>query len=241
MNPFFSSRSDRISDFVENRRAAHCEYFATGAAMLLRLNGVPTRYVTGFTVTQQSASDENDGEMWIARNRDAHAWVEAYDSDRQQWRIVEATPGVDVSRGLWLQRDSRMTNGQQAREASIDSRSSWDYFLEWYGEFSRMMSQVGIWLTNAINALLFCALPWIVWRWIRKSRINSAHYTIRSRARRLKKLDRRLAKIALVREPSETLHQFANRILSTPVDDRGWILEAAAEYRDYAVERYSAA
>ena len=48
----------------------------------------PTRYVTGFYVTE---SDPIASNGWIARNKDAHAWVEAWDADKQTWRIVEST------------------------------------------------------------------------------------------------------------------------------------------------------
>ena len=66
---------------------AHCEYFATGAAFLLRASGVPTRYVTGVGVWEQHPF----ADYWVARNRDSHAWVEAWD-DELGWFIVEATP-----------------------------------------------------------------------------------------------------------------------------------------------------
>ena len=54
---------------------------------MLRLAGVPARYVTGFVVTEKNTS----GGYWIARNRDAHAWAEAWD-DQRGWVTVEATP-----------------------------------------------------------------------------------------------------------------------------------------------------
>ena len=78
---------DPLTYFLLEQPSAHCEYFATGTTILLRLGGVPCRYVTGFV-----AVDRNPvGDYWTARNKDAHAWVEAYD-EKQGWVLVESTP-----------------------------------------------------------------------------------------------------------------------------------------------------
>ena len=77
--------------FLLEQPNAHCEFFASGAAVLLRLGGVPCRYVTGFVVHEQNQFSHE----WVARNRDAHAWVEAWDPD-QGWVTVEATAGGGV-------------------------------------------------------------------------------------------------------------------------------------------------
>ena len=73
--------------FSDPLPAAHCEFFATGAGLLLRAAGVPARYVTGVGVWEQHPF----ADYWVARNRDAHAWVEAWDEE-EGWFIVEATP-----------------------------------------------------------------------------------------------------------------------------------------------------
>ncbi|MHC4356165.1 MAG: transglutaminase-like domain-containing protein, partial [Planctomycetota bacterium] len=83
---------DKLTHFLLAESTGYCEYFASGAAMLLRMADVPTRYVTGFLVTNR---DVETG-LWIARSMDAHAWAEAWDEEQRQWRIVEATPGEDL-------------------------------------------------------------------------------------------------------------------------------------------------
>ena len=78
---------DALNYFLLDASTGYCEYFASGAAVLLRFVDVPTRYVTGFLVTERSG----DGRSWVARNMDAHAWAEAWDAEQGQWTIVEAT------------------------------------------------------------------------------------------------------------------------------------------------------
>ena len=66
--------ADPLAHFLFERRAGHCEYFASAMTILLRSLDIPARYVNGFL-----GGDYNDvGEDYIIRARHAHSWVEAY-------------------------------------------------------------------------------------------------------------------------------------------------------------------
>ena len=78
--------------FLFYRRTGHCELFATSAALLLRLYGIPTRYVAGIVCTRY-----NQAGYYYATNFDLHAWAEAWVDDEQKWVLVEATPpGTEI-------------------------------------------------------------------------------------------------------------------------------------------------
>ena len=62
---------DPLADFLFQRRAGHCEDFATALAILLRTVGIPSRLVTGFYGGERAAN------VYVVRAGDAHAWVEA--------------------------------------------------------------------------------------------------------------------------------------------------------------------
>jgi transglutaminase-like putative cysteine protease len=81
----FQSR-DAVAEFVFDKRRGYCEYFASAAALLLRLEGVPTRYVTGFAVGSTSFVAGH----YVVRMSDAHAWIEAYVDGA--WQEIEPTP-----------------------------------------------------------------------------------------------------------------------------------------------------
>ena len=81
----FQSR-DPVAEFVFDKRRGYCEYFASAAALLLRLMGVPARYVTGFSVRAASL----EAGHYVVRMSDAHAWVEAYIDGA--WREIDPTP-----------------------------------------------------------------------------------------------------------------------------------------------------
>ncbi|MHB9131614.1 MAG: transglutaminase family protein [Armatimonadota bacterium] len=80
-------RGDQVSNFLLQRKNAHCEYFAASATILLRCLGVPTRYVVGYYAHESGL----DGAT-IVRQRDAHAWAESW-VEGAGWVVVEATPG----------------------------------------------------------------------------------------------------------------------------------------------------
>ena len=58
---------------------------------------------------------------------------------------------------------------------------------------------------------LFLIAVFLVWSWIRKSNVQG-DFTDAKCLKMLQVVDRRLRKLQLVRDPNETLHQFADRI-----------------------------
>jgi transglutaminase-like putative cysteine protease len=77
---------DPLGDFLFSDKAAHCEFFASAAVILMRCVGVPARYVIGYY-----AHEEEDGDI-VVRQRDAHAWAECWIKGTG-WVTIDATPG----------------------------------------------------------------------------------------------------------------------------------------------------
>lgn len=98
-------RQDPLSDFLFRKKEGWCEYFATAAAILLRTQGVPTRYVTGFNVI----GSQRKGDYYLVRDWDRHAWIEAY-IEGKGWIEYDPTPAAEyeslhagVSDGFWTE------------------------------------------------------------------------------------------------------------------------------------------
>jgi transglutaminase-like putative cysteine protease len=81
--------ADPLEDFLFAEDAGHCEYFASAAAILLRLAGVPTRYINGFLGGEWNSMREA---ITVRENR-AHSWIEAY-LGSEGWVRVDATPAT---------------------------------------------------------------------------------------------------------------------------------------------------
>ncbi len=82
-----AGRSDRpVEAFLFDVKRGHCELFATALAVMLRLEGIPARLVTGFRAHEKNL----DGGHFVVRAQDAHAWVEAWLDGR--WVTLDPTP-----------------------------------------------------------------------------------------------------------------------------------------------------
>ncbi len=220
-----------LTYFLLERPPAHCEYFASGAAILLRLAGVPCRYITGFLPSERNPY----GDYWVARNRDAHAWVEAFD-ENNGWTIVEATPpsGLPETRRagslgyLW---DWLRQGWKQFRTAF--SRIDWAGGIEWLKKgFVFVLTSIWGWIM-----VIICAAGYLLHRMRGKAGTRSKDPALRRMHRRLDYMDRRVRRSGLVRAPGETLHQFARRIAEAkssrlPEEIPAW-------YSEYARLRYA--
>lgn len=90
-----SSQEKPIQHFLQTSQAGHCEYFASSTVYLLRGMGIPARYVVGYSVQEYSELLD----MYIVRQRHAHAWAIAYIDDK--WQVVDTTPGI------WLDEEAQ--------------------------------------------------------------------------------------------------------------------------------------
>lgn len=84
---------DPVEDFLINRKAGHCEYFATALALMLRAERIPARVVTGY---KGGIPNPDRGEWLEVQQRFAHAWVEAWIDDNG-WTTLDATPAAERS------------------------------------------------------------------------------------------------------------------------------------------------
>ncbi len=93
---------DPAIDFLFGNRVGHCEYFATGMALVARAAGIPARFVAGYRVGEQSPFG-----YYVVRERNAHAWVEAWVPGRGTGRPGTRLPASssrrtsNIARGTW--------------------------------------------------------------------------------------------------------------------------------------------
>jgi len=85
---------DPVESFLLGEHAGHCELFASAAVLLLRVRGVPARYVTGF----RGGEWNGVGGYVAVRDDRAHAWAEAFVQDRGWLRVDATPPGAPLPR-----------------------------------------------------------------------------------------------------------------------------------------------
>ena len=130
-----------LDEFLFERKEGHCEYFASAMAVLLRLQGIPSRVITGFASTEW-----NDlGQYMVVRQTHAHSWVEAYIPDRG-WQVYDPTPPdpkavphspnlldrrLDLMRLYWQRYVIRYSMQDQIQLVDYFNRETQDFKNRW--------------------------------------------------------------------------------------------------------------
>ena len=83
------SDEDALATFLEER-VGYCEQFAATMALMARSVGIPARVVVGFT------QGRLEGNQWVVRGTDAHAWPELW-MGSAGWVRFEPTPGAPTT------------------------------------------------------------------------------------------------------------------------------------------------
>ncbi len=198
-----NSNRTALAAFLLERRAGHCEYFATATALLLRAAKIPARYAAGYVV-QEAA-----GKGYVVRARHAHAWCLAYVNGA--WRDVDTTPASwqDIEAGhasFW--------------EPVADAWSRlWFEFSKWRWGQTAFRKYI-LWATVPLLAIVAVRLFWKK-QWARsrprdKSRRTAPDYP--GTDSEFYQVERRLLELGLERRSGETLSAWIVRITaSVPV------------------------
>ncbi len=237
----FKPGSDPMTQFLNGiDQGGHCELFASAGALLLRRLGVPARYVTGFVCEERNPLGEN---LWIARNRYAHAWVEFHDPERG-WQVAEFTPAGGVPQakpaaglgafsewlsGAWARFKALVTNLPQLALAGIKSVLAW---------------LTGAWWRIVLVLLAIAAVVFARRLAVRqpqeaeRNRIFTPEVAAQ-RARYLA-LETQLRAAGLGRKDWETLLEYATRLEGEQLPDEVPADETLNFLRGFALLRYGA-
>jgi hypothetical protein len=122
-----------VAEFFFEKRRGYCEYFASAAVVLLRLQGVPCRYVTGFNVQEGN----RQGGHYVVREADAHAWIEAYVPGRG-WIEADPTPEAEYQslraqlRTTWWDDISEWIRAELAEISVRFQQGDWRAAFRWF-------------------------------------------------------------------------------------------------------------
>jgi len=206
-------RTDDLGRFLSEQKRGFCEHFAAAAANLLRLGGVPARVVTGYR-----------GGTWnpwlrtiTVRDSDAHAWVEAWDSSRAEWRRFDPTDfvapqlSVDIARemdsSLWPWYRTGASYLAAAVTASLERVE---------GAWSQLANSEA-W--EHVDVMIFIALVGIAFVWLLRN----------LRARRTARSENRIERLLAELEDLGARASRHRRLPETPLAWLGRLAENAAD------------
>ena len=168
-----------VSEFLLHNGAAHCEFFAASATILLRCLHIPTRYVVGYY------AHEGDGHGGtLIRQRDAHAWAECW-IDGVGWITIDGTPGN--GRPDQLEDEHPLPAWMRLREWFQDT---WERTLDWLKGPQAVKWGVGIGL------VAFLVLAW-QWKrqWKRQRPARSGEFNYASPSEELARIASRFERV----------------------------------------------
>ncbi|HEY1172378.1 MAG TPA: transglutaminaseTgpA domain-containing protein [Verrucomicrobiae bacterium] len=202
------SRLNSLEEFLLETKEGHCERYASSLALLLRMQGIPSRVVVGYVADQQNVVTG-----WRpVRFKDAHAWTEAW-FPGTGWAQFDATPRSTIQRSIWdpeawMEKADFVWNvyvvnfdGPSQRELMRVGTESVGHALGWMHERAE-------WLTLVLVVLMAIAL------WRRRS-VNPEAVAAKKQQQRLahaaNQYGRMLAafeKRGFTRAPQQTPYEF---------------------------------
>lgn len=78
-----------VRSFLLDTETGYCVHYASAMVVMLRSEGVPARFVTGYTRGERTSLG-----TWTVRGVDSHAWVEVYDPEAG-WVRFDPTPASE--------------------------------------------------------------------------------------------------------------------------------------------------
>ena len=120
--PVTPEGEDFVLYFLNTSHQGYCMHYASAATLLLRMQGIPARYVSGYAVPIPESLST------VVTDINVHAWVEIY-LDGYGWFPIEVTPagGTESSPGEespeWIPQETPDTQpqeeGQTSQEESV--------------------------------------------------------------------------------------------------------------------------
>lgn len=111
--------TDPVAEFLFERKAGYCEFFASSFALLARLIDIPARLVGGYY-----GGNYNDlGGYYLVSEDQAHVWVEVLLSGEGWRRFDPSTLAVNATTELLAERGSGQSLAQRLADAA-------DYFWQ---------------------------------------------------------------------------------------------------------------
>ncbi|MBI3292581.1 MAG: DUF3488 domain-containing protein [Elusimicrobia bacterium] len=225
--------------FLFERKAGHCEYFASALCVMLRSLGVPSRVATGFVRGEWNPT----GRYYLVRAHDAHAWVEAY-FEGVGWVQVDPSPRVlarePASRGAWkalqdltdylnllwnryiltydLERQVSLARGIQFRSQVLSFRieesvGSWLRRFRGMASGAQTRSIAVAWYGWTLGLVLIGVFSWwcvqLSHRLLGGRIRGSSDRSARAAVWFYEDLLRRLRRMGYQKRPSQTPHEFA--------------------------------
>jgi hypothetical protein len=201
-----SKSQNPLAQFWKSKEG-YCEYYATLAVLLLRHQGIPARYVTGFAHPERV-----EGRPYVTfRRRHSHAWAEVYVDHK--WYIFDPTPPVmemTFAKPSWLATKLEGLKGRFSYILHLLKDGEWRRVVDsWQTASERMIAHPVLYIVLVASFAAFAGLK------LRRRRRSGLAIVSKNAARwiaLLEQAEKRLSRLGIDRAPGETVSAFIKRV-----------------------------
>ncbi|QAS52147.1 transglutaminase TgpA family protein [Halobacillus litoralis] len=227
--PVPEENEDYVDQFLFDSQIGYCDNFSTSMVVLLRSEGIPARWVKGFTSGERIDAQENPysdevQNVYEVTSGNAHSWVEVYFPE-VGWVPFEPTKGFTNNADFYSDIDSeagedanatpeeentpednlgnpqqQMEEEQESGDAGVGGSSDKSYTWLWITLTAILVTAVLLYITR---------FRWMSALLIRRYRKNKDEDTYEKAYQYLLKL---LAHKGLKRKPEQTLRDYAGTV-----------------------------
>ena len=204
--------STYLDYFLLESKEGYCTHFATAFTLLARSQGIPARYVHGYSVPMQGKKEA------AVTSSMAHAWPEVYIED-VGWIPFEPTPGYGTLRyGSWKTKKGSVVAGSQKKyydRKDVSEEYQGDEFSVLEGDntsFKKQSDKIVRVVTAILSVLLLGVVLFALEERMRNKYLLSKMNADEQYLFKAKQLFRILNGLNLDRKEEETLTEYRMRI-----------------------------
>ncbi|MCR5794174.1 MAG: transglutaminase-like domain-containing protein [Solobacterium sp.] len=199
--PSVPAGRDFVTWFLQDSDTGYCVHFASAAVILLRMKGIPARYVSGYMFKAEAG-------IWNSvQAKHAHAWVEYY-IDGIGWRRMDPTPASPQEAGAEEAVQETETPEPQEEESYIPSETDEPAGEPAYEEPVQEKADLS-WLKDVLRTVIYilgAAAVFLILKYLR--RLYVSYGTVNDRVRKVYRHMRRASRL-LRTVPDEDAAQLA--------------------------------
>ncbi|PZX04495.1 transglutaminase superfamily protein [Psychrobacillus insolitus] len=148
--------TDYVDQFLFDTKVGYCDNFSTSMVVMLRSQGIPARWVKGFTAGEVVQTESNR-DTYEVTNNNAHSWVEAY-FPGVGWMNFEPTIGFSNGPNLEYDLETQSDAIEAPKPVEPDTPENKNPVkenTEVSRSFTEVMQDFGKWISNNKAAIIW--------------------------------------------------------------------------------------